>query len=143
MKKQPKLNHCTKCKAHFSMEPGKHVCPPWMINNMTKPKVIELKRPPVPDEFCPECMSLKRKPNKECVNHNSYWINRGDLNDAIDELASLMVKKIANRKIQVEDTGTGKAHQRYWYLRGKEGIQRAVKSYKKSLNEAYRKFPQI
>lgn len=43
---------------------------------MKKPKVIELKRPPVPDEFCPECMSLKRKPNKECKNHESYWIKK-------------------------------------------------------------------
>ena len=31
-------------------------------------------KPPI--EFCPECMSLKRKPNKECVNHESYWIDK-------------------------------------------------------------------
>ncbi len=34
------------------------------------------KQPTPPDEFCPECMSLKRKPNKECVNHDKYWINQ-------------------------------------------------------------------
>ena len=45
---------------------------------MKKPKrypnltnVTEPTEPP--DEYCPECMSLKRKPNKECVNHDSYW----------------------------------------------------------------------
>ncbi len=45
---------------------------------MKKPKVIELKRPPVPDEYCPECLSLKRKPNKECVNHEKYWIKKNE-----------------------------------------------------------------
>lgn len=34
------------------------------------------KQPTPPDEFCPECMSLKRKPNKECVNHEKYWIHK-------------------------------------------------------------------
>jgi hypothetical protein len=29
-----------------------------------------------PIEFCPECHSLKRKPNKECVNHDKYWIDK-------------------------------------------------------------------
>lgn len=60
---------------------------------MTKPKFInsikELgkayrdkrgRRPqaPVPVEFCPECMSLKRKPNKDCKNHESYWIKKNE-----------------------------------------------------------------
>lgn len=34
------------------------------------------KQPTPPDEYCPECMSLKRKPNKDCKNHESYWINK-------------------------------------------------------------------
>lgn len=36
------------------------------------------KQPTPPDEYCPECMSLKRKPNKECVNHDKYWIKKDE-----------------------------------------------------------------
>lgn len=31
-------------------------------------------KPPI--EYCPECHSLKRKPNKECKNHEKYWIDK-------------------------------------------------------------------
>ena len=44
---------------------------------MSSPKdllIIKPMKPPI--EFCPECHSLKRKPNKECKNHEKYWIDK-------------------------------------------------------------------
>jgi hypothetical protein len=31
-------------------------------------------KPPI--EYCPECHSLKRKPNKDCKNHKYYWTDQ-------------------------------------------------------------------
>jgi hypothetical protein len=48
-----------------------------------------MKSPPI--EYCPECMSLKRKPNMECANHEKYWIDKDQptpqdtLKDALQE----------------------------------------------------------
>lgn len=98
-----------------------------------------------PIEYCPECYSLKRYPNKACKNHDSYyrkadsWNSLGEINELIVDLSEAMVKRIANRYIQVQDTHEGKSHQRYWYLRAQEGIRKALKSYKKSLYCTYNK----
>ena len=131
---------------------------------MTKPKFInsirELgkayrdkrgRRPqaPVPVEYCPECMSLKRKPNKECVNHDSYWVDievtklyrdikNSGLKNATDTLAEQMVRTIANKHIKVQDTHEGKSHQRHWYLVAQKMLKKLVKEYKRVCKERYK-----
>ena len=131
---------------------------------MTKPKFInsirELgkayrdkrgRRPqaPVPVEYCPECMSLKRKPNKECVNHDSYWVDievtklyrdikNSGLKNATDTLAEQMVRTIANKHIKVQDTHEGKSHQRHWYLQAQKMLKKLVKEYKRVCKERYK-----
>lgn len=132
---------------------------------MKKPKVIELKRPPVPDEFCPECLSLKRKPNRECVNHEKYWIDKDvqiavdrlkdakkhperlkpfvapppfNMNDEIDGIAEDMVREIANKYIKVQGSWDGKQHQRFWYLEAKKMLKKLMKEYKRVCKDAYK-----
>lgn len=132
---------------------------------MKKPKVIELKRPPVPVEFCPECLSLKRKPNKECVNHEKYWIDKDvqiavdrlkdakkhperlkpfvapppfNMNDEIDGIAEDMVREIANKYIKVQGSWDGKQHQRFWYLEAKKMLKKLMKEYKRVCKDAYK-----
>lgn len=53
-----------------------------------------------PDEFCPECLSLKRKPNRECVNHNSYWIDKDEGLDRViqDNLPATHLIEITKEK---------------------------------------------
>lgn len=106
---------------------------------MKKPKVIELKRPPVPNEFCPECLSLKRKPNKECKNHDEYYRHQEGLAETITELSELMVKHIANKLIKVENTYSGKRHQRHWYLKAQKMLKKLMKEYKRVCGEMYNK----
>jgi len=96
------------------------------------------KQPTPPDEYCPECMSLKRKPNKECVNHEKYWIKKDDLIDAIDSVSVLMVKTIANKHIKVQDTHEGKSHQRHWYLVAQKMLKKLVKEYDKLCKDSYK-----
>ena len=95
------------------------------------------KQPTPPDEFCPECMSLKRKPNKECKNHDSYWIKTNEISDAIDSVSVLMVKTIANKHIKVQDTHEGKSHQRHWYLVAQKMLKKLVKEYDKLCKSSY------
>ncbi len=105
------------------------------------------KQPTPPDEYCPECLSLKRKPNKECVNHESYWISTKmqELHDepwrlfpaTIDEFSKSMVKTIANKHIVVQDTHEGKSHQRHWYLVAQKMLKKLVKEYDKLCKESY------
>lgn len=95
------------------------------------------KQPTPPDEFCPECMSLKRKPNKECVNHESYWIKTNEISDAIDSVSVLMVKTIANKHIKVQDTHEGKSHQRHWYLVAQKMLKKLMKEYKRVCKDSY------
>ena len=102
-----------------------------------------------PDEFCPECMSLKWKPNMECKNHDSYWISsdmqrlynepwRTELPTAIDRLSETMVIKIANKHIKVQDTHEGKSHQRHWYLVAQKILKKLVKEYERVCKDAYK-----
>ena len=95
------------------------------------------KQPTPPDEFCPECMSLKRKPNKECKNHDSYWIKTNEISDAIDSVSVLMVKTIANKHIKVQDTHEGKSHQRHWYLVAQKMLKKLMKEYKRVCKDSY------
>ena len=101
-----------------------------------------------PDEFCPECYSLKRKPNKDCKNHDSYWVDievtklyrdtkNSGLKNATDTLAEYMVKNIANKHIKVQDTHEGKSHQRHWYLVAQKMLKKLVKEYDKLCKSSY------
>ena len=113
----------------------------------------------LPIEYCPECHSLKRKPNKECKNHDSYWIKptpakggdftlaklmkeykkikRAELQDATESLAEHMVKTIANKHIKVQDTHEGRSHQRHWYLVAQKMLKKLVKEYERVCKEEY------
>ena len=102
-----------------------------------------------PDEFCPECYSLKRKPNKDCKNHDSYWVDievtklyrdikNSGLKNATDTLAEQMVRTIANKHIKVQDTHEGKSHQRHWYLQAQKMLKKLVKEYKRVCKERYK-----
>jgi len=136
---------------------------------MTKPRrypnltnVTEPKDPP--DEYCPECMSLKRKPNKECKNHESYWIDKDvqiaidrlkdakkhperlkpfvapppfNMNDEIDGIAEDMVREIANKIIVVQDAHEGRSHQRHWYLVAQKMVKKLVKEYERVCKDSY------
>lgn len=62
-----------------------------------------------PDEYCPECLSLKRKPNKECKNHNNYWIDKDEGLDRViqDNLPATHLIEISkeNKKYIVRCAG--------------------------------------
>lgn len=110
---------------------------------MKKPKrypnltnVTEPTEPP--DEFCPECLSLKRKPNKDCPNHKNQYDNQDELNQTIDELARLMVEKIANNLIDVETTSEGRSAQRHWYLVAQTMLKKLMKEYERVCKESYK-----
>jgi len=103
----------------------------------------------LPIEYCPECLSLKRKPNKECVNHESYWISadmqklydepwRKELPNAIDKLSEIMVKTIANKLIVVQDTYDGRIAQRYWYKVAQKMLKKLMKEYERVCKEMYK-----
>ena len=89
-----------------------------------------------PEEYCPECLSLKRKPNKDCLNHEKIW-NGSELSQAIDELARIMVEKIANDIIEVDTTSEGRSAQRHWFLQAQEALRMTCKQYKDALEEEY------
>lgn len=98
-----------------------------------------MKTPPI--QYCPECHSLKRKPNKECKNHEHYWIDQDGVlkaNDkvsmAVSDISLAMVKRIANMYIDVEDTSAGRSAQRFWYLQA----ERLIKQYISMLKLTYK-----
>jgi hypothetical protein len=93
-----------------------------------------------PEEYCPECLSLKRKPNKDCLNHEKIW-NGNELSQAIDELARIMVEKIANDIIEVDTTSEGRSAQRHWFLQAQEALRMTCEQYKDALEEEYHVFP--
>lgn len=89
-----------------------------------------------PDEYCPECLSLKRKPNKDCLNHGKTWTGN-ELGQTIDELARLMVEKIANNIIEVDTTSEGRSAQRHWYLVAQKMLKKLMAEYKRVCKEEY------
>lgn len=83
-----------------------------------------------------ECLSLKRKPNKDCLNHEKIW-NGNELGQTIDELARLMVEKIANNIIEVDTTSEGRSAQRHWYLVAQKMLKKLMAEYKRVCKEEY------
>lgn len=64
-------------------------------------------KPPI--EYCPECLSLKRKPNKDCKNHNNHWIDKDEGLDRViqDNLPATHLIEISkeNKKYIVRCAG--------------------------------------
>jgi len=60
------------------------------------------------------------------------------MNNKID-IALEMVKQIANKHIDVQNTWDGRSAQRYWYLVAKK----ALKDYEKEVKRAYKKMPDL
>lgn len=97
------------------------------------------KQPTPPNEFCPECLSLKRKPNKDCKNHSCYPVKTDSITSLSDALAHIMVKNIANESIRVQSTSEGRSAQRYWYVQAQNNIARMIREYRIACNFAYKK----
>lgn len=88
------------------------------------------KQPTPPDEFCPECMSLKRKPNKECVNHEKYWIHKAP---HLIEITKEKKKYIVRCVGDYEDIVIGKSTA-YEFSKGFTTFAKAIEYAKKKMS---------
>lgn len=88
-------------------------------------------------ERLPEASKTKeRASGKDCPNHERIW-NGNELSQTIDELARLMVEKIANNIIEVDTTSEGRSAQRHWYLVAQKMLKKLMAEYKRVCKEEY------
>lgn len=62
-----------------------------------------IKNISAPVEYCPECHSLKRKPNRDCGNHDTYWRETRPFNDLPQKEQRKIIRGAMKKSKKLQD----------------------------------------